>query len=148
MDDTSQQTYDELMRHLARPKGAAPEAIAELFNEVERLHAQGRIADWQLQNAREAYAKTDDPGLVDAGISRLGEAADRAMDKAMDKAGDALRAGAEHVRARATTFAATYTRKDPVRAWLIAAGVGALLMAVVSMTARSGARAVERRIRR
>lgn len=148
MDKSADQTYADLMRHLGGA-AAAPEAIAGLFREVEQLHAQGRIADWQLQNAREAYASTDDRGrrgarLVGAVGSELGEAASRVVGKAKD----ALQSGAAHVGARATTLAETYTKKDPVRAWLIAAGVGALLMAVASMTARSGARALERKVRR
>jgi hypothetical protein len=29
-----------------------------MFRDVERMHSMGHITDWQLQNAREAYATT------------------------------------------------------------------------------------------
>ena len=66
----------------------------------------------------------------------------------MGKAKDGLQSAAEHVRERATTAVATYTRDDPIRAVLIAAGVGALLMSLVAMMARSGVRTVRRNVRR
>ena len=86
----------------------------------------GQIEDWQMQNAREAYARTTG--------SKIGDVAIRAMDKAKD----AVQSGAEQIRERATAAVATYTKEEPVRAVLIAAGVGALLMALVAMIARSG----------
>ena len=66
----------------------------------------------------------------------------------MDKAKDTLQSAAEHVRERATTALKTYTKQDPIRAILIAAGTGALLMGFVAMMARSGARTVRRNVRR
>ena len=92
----------------------------------------GQITDWQLQNAREAYART--PG------SKLAEAADWALDKAKE----GLHAGADRVRVYTRDTVTTYTRKDPVRALLIAAGTGAVLMAVAIALARSGVRSVTR----
>ena len=81
---------------------------------------------------------------VDAASSKLGDAAHWAMAKARDT----LRSAAEQVRRRAETTVATYTREDPVRAMLIAAAVGALLMGLVARTTRSGVRAIDRRVHR
>lgn len=78
-----------------------------------------------------------------AASSKIGEAAGWAMGKAKD----GLQAAAEQVRERATAAVATYTQADPIRAILIAAGVGALLMSLVSMMARSGVRTVKRSVR-
>lgn len=97
-----------------------------MFHEVERLHLMGQITDWQLQNAREAYARS--PG------SKMAEAAEWALDKAKE--------GSELVRDYTRTAVTTYTLKDPVRALLIAAGTGAVLMGLVSILVRSGYRKV------
>ena len=98
------------------------------------MHSMGRIEDWQMQNAREAYARTTG--------SKIGDFAARAIDKAKD----AVQSGAEQVRERAMTAVATYTKEEPLRAIFIAAGVGALLMGLVVGIVRSGVRSVERRI--
>jgi|KBSSwiStaDraftv2_1062776.scaffolds.fasta_scaffold139842_3 ElaB/YqjD/DUF883 family membrane-anchored ribosome-binding protein len=82
-------------------------------------------------------------GATVASDSRLADAANWALEKATA----ALQSAARHLRAQAATAVAQPVRNDPMRAVLIAAGVGAVLMMLVSMTARSGARAVERRIR-
>jgi ElaB/YqjD/DUF883 family membrane-anchored ribosome-binding protein len=132
MDTTPEQVYTSLLRRLADPGTAQPEVLASLFREVERMHEIGHITDWQLQNAREAYAR--------APVGRIADAARRAADTATE----AIRAGAGEIGERAATAAASYTRADPVRALLIAAGTGALLMVLVSMLARSGARKVRR----
>lgn len=71
--------------------------------------------------------------------SRAG-AADWAIGKAQSAAAQARR--------RATTAVASYTRDDPVRAVLIAAAVGAVLMGILASMARSGARTVARNVRR
>jgi ElaB/YqjD/DUF883 family membrane-anchored ribosome-binding protein len=71
-----------------------------------------------------------------------------AADWAIGKAKDGLRSAAGQARERATTAVATYTRQDPMRAVLIAAAVGALLMGFVATLARSGARTVQRTVRR
>ena len=76
--------------------------------------------------------------------SRIADAASWALEKATD----ALRAAARHLRAQAAAAVARPIRDDPVRSVLVAAAVGALLMALVSMSARSGARKLERRVRR
>jgi ElaB/YqjD/DUF883 family membrane-anchored ribosome-binding protein len=76
--------------------------------------------------------------------SKIGDAASWAMGKAKDT----LRSAADQARDRATTAVSAYTKEDPVRAILIAAGVGALLMSLATMMARSGARSVKRRIRK
>jgi ElaB/YqjD/DUF883 family membrane-anchored ribosome-binding protein len=80
---------------------------------------------------------------ADAG-SRIGDAAQRALGKTKSR----LESAAGHARDRATGAVASYTQDDPVRAVLIAAGVGALLMSLVAMVARSGVRSVKRRVRR
>ncbi len=58
MEKTAEQVYTDLLRQLADPSAIQPVVLAELFRDVERMHSMGRITDWQLQNAREAYAKT------------------------------------------------------------------------------------------
>ncbi len=136
MDKAPEQVYTDLLRQLASPISIKPDALAEMFRDVERMHSMGQIEDWQMQNAREAYARTTG--------SRVGDAANHAMEMAKE----AFQTGAEQVRARATTAVTTYTREDPVRAMLIAAGVGALLMGLVAMMARSGVRKVKRRVQR
>jgi len=83
-------------------------------------------------------------GEVEEAGSKLGDAASWAADKA--KA--ALQSAADQVRERATTAVVTYTREDPIRAILIAAGVGALLMGIVAGMTRSGVRSVARSVRR
>lgn len=135
MEQSPEQVYTDLLRQLASPLGTDPEVLASMFRDVERMHSVGQITDWQLQNAREAYART--PG------SKITEAAKWAVDKAKEGLG----AGAERVRDRTTEAVATYTQQDPLRAILIAAGAGALAMALLSMVARSGARKVERKLR-
>src|SRR5512132_4051037 len=121
MEHSPEQVYTDLLRQLASPLGSDPGVLANTFRDVERMHSAGQITDWQLQNAREAYARS--PG------SKMTEAAKWALDKAKEGLG----VGAELVRDRTTTAVATYTRQDPLRAILLAAGTGALLMALLSM---------------
>jgi ElaB/YqjD/DUF883 family membrane-anchored ribosome-binding protein len=134
MDESPEQVYTALLRQLASPVGKEPEVLASLFRDVERMHSMGQITDWQLHNAREAYART-------AG-SKTAEVATWALDKAKE----GLHAGADLVRDRTRTAVTTYTLRDPVRAILVAAATGALLMALVSMLARTGARKLRRQI--
>ena len=134
MEHSPEQVYTDLLRQLASPAGTDPEVLANTFRDVERMHSTGQITDWQLLNAREAYARN--PG------SKIGEAASWAMGKAKETLGSA----AEYVRDRATTAVATYTKQDPIRAVLIAAGTGALLMLLLAMTVRSGVRTVKRKV--
>ena len=91
-----------------------------------------QVTDWQLQNAREAYART--PG------SKMAEAADWALDKAKE--------GSDQVRYYTRSAVTTYTRREPIRALLIAAGTGALLMGLVSILAHSGYRKVVSEVQR
>ena len=128
MEESPEQVYTALLRQLASPLGAEPEALASMFRDIERMHSMGQITDWQLQNAREAYART--PG------SKTAEMATWALDKAKE----GLHAGADLVRDRTRAAVTTYTLRNPIRAILIAAGTGALLMALASMLARTGAR--------
>ncbi len=92
-------------------------------------HAADRIAEKVADELDQASG-----GVTDAG-SGISDAANRAIDKA------------RQVRQRATKAVEGYTKDDPIRAILIAAGAGALLMVVVALMARSGARAVTRRVR-
>jgi hypothetical protein len=134
MDETPEQVYTALLRQLASPLGTEPEVLAGMFRDIERMHLMGQITDWQLQNAREAYARTP--------ASKTAEVASWAVDKAKE----GLHAGADLVRDRTRTALTTYTLRDPMRAILIAAGTGALLMALASILARSGARKLRRKI--
>lgn len=136
MEQSPERVYTELLRQLANPAGTAPAVLAIMFRDVERMHSKGQITDWQLENAREAYARP--PG------SKMAEA----VNWALDKATEGLHAGADLVRDRTRTAMTTYTQQDPVRAILIAAGTGALLMGLVTMLARSGVRKVRRRVQR
>ena len=137
MEETAEQVYTNLLRQLASPGSVQPGVLADTFREVERMHSLGQIADWQLENAREAFART-------ASGSKIGDAADWALSKAKDT----LRAAGEKVRARATAAAVAYTKEDPVRALLIAAGTGALLMGLLAVMVRSGVRTAKRNVRR
>jgi len=136
MEETGEQVYTELLRQLSSPMGIQSDALADLFRKVERMYSMGQIEDWQMHNAREAYARTTG--------SKIGDVAIRTMEGAKD----AVQSGAERVRERATAAVTSYTKEDPVRAILVAAGVGALLMGLVAMIARSGAQRVKREIRR
>ena len=102
-----------------------------------------------------AHAVNATEGRLDQAVGQLSGAAEEASSKvgdaaswALGKAKDALQSAADEVRERATSAVATYTREDPIRAILIAAATGAVLMALVAMKVRSGVRAVERRVRR
>jgi len=139
MEKTAEQVYTDLLRQLASPGDIQPGVLADTFRDVERLHSMGQITDWQLENAREAYAST-----VSAAGSKIGDAANWAMGKAKDT----LHSAVDNVRQRATTAVATYTKEDPIRTILIAAGTGALLMAVLAMMVRSGVRTVKRKVQR
>ena len=137
MEKTAEQVYTDLLCQVASPSASQPGVLADLFRDVERMHSMGHITDWQLENAREAYART-----VSAPDSKIGDAANWAMDKAKDT----LESAAEYVCDRATTAVATYTKQDPIRAVLIAAGTGALLMLLLALTVRSGVRTVKRKV--
>jgi ElaB/YqjD/DUF883 family membrane-anchored ribosome-binding protein len=100
-------------------------------------HAANRIAE---KVSDELDKASDDVADAGSGISD-------AANWAVDKATDAAHAAAHRVRERATKAVEGYTRDDPIRAILIAAGAGALLMVVVASMARSGAQAVTRRVR-
>lgn len=136
MEKTAEEIYIDLLRQLASPFGIAPGVLADAFHDVERMHSTGQITDWQLQNAREAYART------------AGSKASDAAHWVMDKAKDTLQSAAGKVRERASTVVVTYTKNDPVRAILIAAATGAILMTLISMVARTGVRTVRRKIQR
>jgi ElaB/YqjD/DUF883 family membrane-anchored ribosome-binding protein len=138
MEKAAAKVYADLLRQLAKPD-ADHSGVADLFREVERMHLTGRITDWQLENAREAYART-----VAGTGSRIGEP----VSWAKGKAKATLHSAGDRLRERATTAMATYTKQDPVRAVLIAAGTGALLMLLLAKTVRSEVRSVKRRVGR
>ena len=139
MGKTAEQVYTDLLRQLANPGVAQPVVVADMFREVELMHSAGQITDWQLENAKEAYART-----VSATGSKIGEAANRALGKAKVT----LQSAADQIRQRATAAVVTHTKEDPTRAILVAAGMGALLMLLLSMTVRSGMRTVKREVQR
>ena len=85
----------------------------------------------------------DVPDVATA-VSETSDAASWRAGKAMDT----LQSAAEQVRERSITAVATSTKADPIRAILIAAGAGALLMGFIVMTVRSGVRAVKRNVQR
>ena len=58
MEKTAEQLYTDLLRMLAAPSAIQPAVLADALRDVERMHSMGRITDWQLEQAREAYAKT------------------------------------------------------------------------------------------
>ena len=115
----------------------------ETVNMAAALAAARTPEQAAAQTARELAGKVDDAtgSVADAG-SKISDAASWAADKATA----AAQAAAAHVRRRATKAVESYTRVDPIRAILIAAGTGALLMSLVAMMTRSGVRPVRRRI--
>lgn len=96
-----------------------------------------------------AREKVDD-AVDDAGrgASAAGRKIGDAAGWVMGKAKDTLHSAAGQVRERTKTAVATYTRADPIRAVLVAAATGALLMGLVAMMARSGVRKVKRTVQR
>jgi ElaB/YqjD/DUF883 family membrane-anchored ribosome-binding protein len=109
---------------------------------VNMAAAMARALGSTERAADQAMGKmTDD--VSDAG-RQLGKAANWAIDKAKDT----LQSAAERVRARGTTVVATYTKEEPIRALLIAAGTGAVLMGLAAVLARSGVRTIERNLQR
>jgi ElaB/YqjD/DUF883 family membrane-anchored ribosome-binding protein len=89
-------------------------------------------------------------GKVDKARSSVADASSgisAAANWAVDKAKDAAYAAAGLARKRATKAVESYTRDDPIRALLIAAGAGALLMVLLGSIARSGARSARRKAR-
>jgi hypothetical protein len=58
LEKTAEQVYTDLLRMLASPSAIQPVVLADAFRDVERMHSMAHITDWQLEQAREAYAKT------------------------------------------------------------------------------------------
>ena len=109
---------------------------------VNMAAAMAHAVDAAEAGADRAVGKLSDE--VDAASSKLADAAHWALAKTRET----LRSAAGRWADRAKTTVATYTREDPLRAMLIAAAVGALLMGLVARTTRSGVRAVDRRVHR
>jgi len=109
---------------------------------VNMAAAMARAVESKEKRARQTVGRMSEE--VDEESGKLGAVADWAMSKARE----ALRSAAGKARERASAKVATYTRDDPLRAMLIAAGVGALLMALLAGTTRSGVRAARRGLRR
>lgn len=108
--------------------------------QVVGAHSQAERGDQVMQRLSRELERG---GRSVADDSRIADAATWALEKTTD----ALQAAALYLREQASAAVARPIRRDPVRAVLIAAGVGALGMWLLSMKARSGARAVERRVR-
>ena len=58
MEKTAEQVYTDLLRLLASPSAIQPSVLADALRDVERMHSMAHITDWQLEQAREVYAKT------------------------------------------------------------------------------------------
>jgi ElaB/YqjD/DUF883 family membrane-anchored ribosome-binding protein len=108
---------------------------------VNMAAAMARAVESQEQRDKAVGTLADD---ADEAGSKARELAGRAVAKAKDT----LRSAAGQVRDRARTTVATYTREDPLRAVLVAAVVGALLMGLLARSTRSGVRAIDRAVRR
>ncbi len=80
------------------------------------------------------------------GFAEDGRLAD-AVGWVVAKAAGVLRATARQLRRQAIAAVGRPVRDDPLRSVLIAAGVGAALMLLVSISVKSGARKLERRVR-
>jgi ElaB/YqjD/DUF883 family membrane-anchored ribosome-binding protein len=98
------------------------------------------------QAASTAEKLADEVGAARSSVADAGSKISRAANWAVDKATATAQAAADHVRVRATKAVESYTRDDPIRAILIAAGTGALLMGLVAMMTRSGVRSVRRKL--
>ena len=92
---------------------------------------------------RRAYGLDDRRSDGEGAAGRVADAASWVLAQAKD----ALESIAVHLRARANLALARTTRQDPLRAMLIAAGAGALLMMVVARMGRSGVRSARRSLR-
>lgn len=53
-----EERYTDLLRHLASPSRVDADELVRALREVEHLHAMGHLTDWQVEQAREAYAET------------------------------------------------------------------------------------------
>jgi len=118
----------------------------------ETVNMEAAMACEAARNGYSADPSTEQlADLLDKASSKVADAGSSsrssdAVNWALDKAKDAAQATADHVRERVTTAVESYTRDDPIRAILIAAGTGALLMGLVAMMARAGARSVRRKV--
>ena len=108
----------------------------------DALRATGPSSDQPVGKLSDAVDEAHREASLASG--KIGALASQALGKAKDT----LQSAADDVRDRATTAVASYTKEDPIRAILIAAGTGALLVSVLSMMARSGVRTVKRKVRR
>ena len=91
----------------------------------------------------ERAARSAEHSADPAEDSAVGKAATWAVDRAKDT----VRVSAAYVGERATGALKSYMGHEPLRAMLIAAGAGAVLMVVATKLARSGARAARRSVR-
>jgi ElaB/YqjD/DUF883 family membrane-anchored ribosome-binding protein len=119
----------------------------------ETMAMEAAMADRAIRSAEQATDQTlgklaDKIDAASSDLAAEGTKISDATNWAIGKAKDTLRSATGYVRERATTVLETYTKKDPVRAILIAASTGAVLMGLVAMMARSGARTVRRNVQR
>ena len=106
------------------------------------VHSTEQAADQMLGKLSDKIDATS--GDIAAEGTKISDATNWAIDKAKDT----LRSAAGYARERTKTTLETYTKADPMRTILIAAGTGTVLMGLVAMMARSGAQAVRRNVQR
>ena len=58
MERTDEDRYTDLLRHLGSPSVPDPEGLIASLRAVERMYALGHITEWQLEQAKDAYAET------------------------------------------------------------------------------------------
>ena len=114
----------------------------ETVNMAEAMAREAARGAEQMSHQTNEKLRGNEASSVAHAGSKISDAASWAVGKAKDTA----KAAADQVRERATQAVETYTRDDPIRAILIAAGTGALLMGLVAMIARSGVRSVRRKV--
>ncbi len=84
---------------------------------------------------------TQSKETVDLAAAKAQDAASRkSTDQALDKAKDELQSAKEQVQTQAANVSdkvADYTQEDPLKAMLIAAAAGALVMGLLTLIVRS-----------
>jgi len=117
----------------------------------ETMAVAAATADITARRTEHAADRTtgklaDELDQASSGVADAGSKVSDAANWVAGKAKETVYAAADQVRKQATNAVESYTRDDPIRAILLAAGTGALLMGIVAMMARSGARSVRRKV--
>jgi ElaB/YqjD/DUF883 family membrane-anchored ribosome-binding protein len=117
---------------------------------VNMAAAIARAAAGSTERAADHAMETLPDKVDDAsgGVAAVGSKISDAASWAVGEAKDTIRSAGERASDRSTTAVTSRTKEDPIRAILIAAGAGALLMGLVVMMARSGVRTVKRAVQR